>query len=40
MMPTVMSAQSMVRSCAMILAGTHSPCQGGLVDNGKSRMLL
>ena len=23
----------------MILAGTHTPCQSGLVDNAKSRML-
>ena len=38
-MPMVMSIQNVVRSCAMMLAGTHSPCQSGLIDNAKSRML-
>lgn len=40
MTPTAMSAPSAVRSCAMMPAGTHAPCQSGLVDNTKSRMLL
>jgi len=34
-----MSAQNVVRPCAMILAGTHTLCQSGLVDNAKIRML-
>jgi hypothetical protein len=37
--PTAMSTPKMVRPSAMILAGTQSPCQSGLVDNIKSRML-
>lgn len=39
MKPTAMSAPNVVRPCAMILAVTHTLCQGGLVDNTKSRML-
>ena len=39
MQPTAMSAPNVVRPCVMILAGTHSPCQSGLVDNTKSRVL-
>jgi hypothetical protein len=35
-----MSDAKAVRPRAMILAGTHSPCQSGLIDNVKSRMLL
>ena len=34
------SAPNMFRPCAMMLAGTHTLCQGGLIDNAKSRMLL
>ncbi len=40
MTPKAMRALNMVRPSAMILAGTHTPCQSGLVDNAKSRMLL
>jgi hypothetical protein len=40
MQPVVMSAEIMVRPWAMIFAGTHAPCQSGLIDNTKSRMLL
>jgi hypothetical protein len=36
---TAMSATNVVRPCAMIFAGTHTPCQSGLVDNAKSRVL-
>jgi hypothetical protein len=39
MKPTAMSAPNVVRPCAMMLAGTHGPCQSGLIDNPKSRML-
>lgn len=35
-----MSKVNVVRPCAMKLAGTHSPCQSGLIDIAKSRMLL
>lgn len=34
------SAPNMVRPCAMILVEAHTPCQSGLIDNAKSRMLL
>ncbi len=40
MTPKAMRALNMVRPCAMILVGTHNPCQSGLIDNAKSRMLL
>jgi hypothetical protein len=40
MKPTAISTPNVVRPCAIILAGTHTPCQGGLIDNAKSRMLL
>jgi hypothetical protein len=39
MTPTAMSTPNMVRPSAMMLAGTHTPCQSGLVDNIKSRVL-
>jgi len=39
MTPTAMSAPNVVRPCAMMLAGKHTSCQSGLVDNLKSRML-
>ena len=37
---TAMSATNVVRASAMMFAGTHSPCQSGLVDNTKIRVLL
>jgi len=40
MIPTAMSAPNAVRPCAMMLAGSHTPCQSGLIDIVKSRMLL
>jgi hypothetical protein len=40
MKPTAMSAENVIRPCAMMLVGTHTPCQSGLVDNTKIRMLL
>ena len=39
MKPTTMIAPNVVRPCAMMFAGTHTPCQSGLVDNTKIRML-
>jgi hypothetical protein len=39
MTPTAMSAPNVVRPCTMSLAGKHTPCQSGLVDNTKIRML-
>jgi len=39
MQPTAMTAPNMVRPCAMMLAGKHTPCQSSLIDNAKSRML-
>jgi hypothetical protein len=35
-----MSAANLVRPCVIILENTHTPCQSGLIDNAKSRMLL
>ena len=35
-----MSAPSVVLSRAIMLAGTHTLCLSGLIDNAKSRMLL
>jgi hypothetical protein len=35
-----MSAPSVVLPRAIMLAGTHTPCLSGLIDNAKSRMLL
>jgi hypothetical protein len=40
MMPMMMSTQNLVRIRAMKTVGKHSPCQNGLVDNAKSRVLL
>lgn len=40
MTPTAMSAPSVVLHRAIMLAGTHTPCLSGLIDNAKSRMLL
>ena len=35
-----MSDAKAVRPCAMMFVRTHSPCQSGLIDIAKSRMLL
>lgn len=35
-----MSDAKTVRPSPMMLVRTHSPCQSGLIDNAKSRMLL
>ena len=37
---TAKRVPSAVRSCAMILGGEHAPCQGGLIDNIKTRVVL
>ena len=39
MTPTAMSAPNVVRPRTMSIAGKHTPCQSGLVDNAKIRML-
>ena len=36
MKPTAMSVPNVVRPCAMIFAGTHSPCQNGWLTMQKS----
>jgi hypothetical protein len=40
MQPMAMSDAKAVRPSAMMLAGTHTSCQSGLIDNVKSRMVL
>jgi hypothetical protein len=40
MQPMAMSDAKAVRPSAMMFVRTHSPCQSGLIDNAKSRMLL
>ena len=40
MTPTTMSAANMVWLCVMKCRRKHTLCQGGLVDNVKSLVLL
>jgi hypothetical protein len=40
MKPTAMSTLNVVWPCTMIFARKHAPCQSGLVDNAKIRVLL
>ncbi len=35
-----MSAANVVRPRAMMFVEKHSPCQSGLIDNAKRRMVL
>ncbi len=40
MTPMAMSVPNILWRCVMMFSGTHAPCQRGLIDNVKRRMLL